>query len=144
VQWVTGRSDLSKLVDHLADAGATLVSRSACEPTTGDLDELDDAEIGFLSIAEFGVNTDLLTSHLACTARGLPLGETMIIDLTGSRLRVAVLPVGGIHSVIVREASGVRRFARPARGFSHDTARRLVDRFHPPVANQIASRGVAA
>lgn len=145
VQWVTRRSDLSEVVDRLADAGATLVSRSACEPRTVDLDEVGDAETGFLSIAEFGLDTETLTAHLASTARGLPAGETMIIDLTGSRLRVAVLPVGGNHGVIVRDVSGVRRFPRPALGFGRDTARRLVDRFHPPFCDDVvASRGVAA
>ncbi len=145
VQWVTRRSDLSAVVDRLADNGATLVSRSACEPTTDDLDEVGDAEIGFLSIAEFGLDADTLTAHLASTARGLPAGETMIIDLTRSRLRVAVLPVGGSHGVIVRDAAGVRRFARPALGFGRETARRLVDRLHPPPFDDVvASRGEAA
>jgi hypothetical protein len=144
VQWVTRRTDLSRLVDRMADAGATLVSRSACEPTTGDLDELGDAETGFLSIAELGIDSDLLTSHLANTARGLSAGETMIIDLTGSRLRVALLPVGGTHGVIIREPSGVRRLARPALGFGRNAARRLIDRFVQPSANQTTNRGAAA
>ncbi|MEZ5865111.1 MAG: hypothetical protein R3D25_13985 [Geminicoccaceae bacterium] len=141
---MTRRSDLSQLVDGLTERGAILVSRSACEPTTGDLDEVGDAETGFLSIAELCVDAELLSAHLAATARALPAGETMIIDLTASRLRVAVLPVGGIHGLIVRDASGVRRFPRPALGFGRDTARRLVDRVRPPCAGQIATRGIAA
>ncbi len=145
VQWVTRRSDLSEIVGRLTDSGATLVSRSACEPTTYDLDEVGDAEFGFLSIAEFGLDAETLSSQLVSTARTLSVGETMIIDLTRSRLRVAVLPVGGTHGVIVREASGVRRFPRPALGFRRDAARRLVERFHLPFCDDVvANRGVAA
>lgn len=150
VQWVTRRSELSRLVDLLAVSGAMLVSRSSFELETRDLDELEDAETGFMSIAELTIDADQLASHLSAAARTLPTGETMLIDLTGPRLRVALFPVGGASGVIIRDTQLVRRIPRPAAGFGRGTARRLIDRFVPTAVNQpkaadrAAPQGVAA
>ncbi len=150
VQWVTQRGDLSRLVDLLAASGAILVSRSAFELETRDLDELEDAETGFLSIAELSMDADQLASHLSAAAATLPAGETMIIDLTGPRLRVSLFPVGGASGVVIRDTGDVRRIPRPAAGFGRSTARKLITRFVPTfterskAAGQSLSRGAAA
>lgn len=150
VQWVTERGDLSRLVDLLAESGAILVSRSGCELETRDLDELEGAETGFLSIAEVSMDADQLASHLSAAAATLPVAETMIIDLTGPRLRVSLVPVGGASGVVIRDTLGVRRIPRPTAGFGRRTARSLIARFHPTfterrkAAGLSFSRGVAA
>ena len=56
---------------------------------------------------------------------GLTLGETLLIDLTGRRAKVQLLPVPGDHGVIVRRYDGLRRFARRANGLAHQDSRWL-------------------
>lgn len=127
VQWVTRRKDMSHLVDRLTQAGGRLVSRSAFESATLDLDDLADAETGELSIAEFSVDPLALAEQVVTMANRLAPGDTLIIDLTGARPRVQLLPATGDQGVIVRQAAGVRRFPRSPSGFGRHNARWLAE-----------------
>jgi len=140
VQWVTRRKDMRHIVDDMTRAGGRLVSRSDFEADSRDLDDVADAETGELSIAEFSVDPGALTEQVVATTNRLAPGDTLIIDLTGARPRVQLLPASGDHGIIVRQAGGVRRFARSAHGFGRHNARWLAEQLTGPVP---VSAGIA-
>lgn len=132
VQWVTRRRDMRHVVERMARAGGQLISRSDFEASTEDLDDLADAEMGELSIAEFSVDPAELCMQVVATTNCLAPGDTLIIDLSRPRPRVQLLPASGDHGVIVRKADGVRRFSRRASGFGRDNARWLAEQLQEP------------
>lgn len=112
VQWVTRQSDMTGLVERLTQRGAKLVARSGFEAASRDLDELDDADPGFLSIAEFSLEPGKLRRQVIARSRRLGSGETMIVDLTRACARVQVFPVAVAARLIVRRTGGVERLPR--------------------------------
>lgn len=122
VQWVTRTRDMSGVVERLERSGGMLVARSSYDLATEDLDIIDDSEIGNLGIAEFEIDPVELARQVVATCSGLDADETLLIDLTGSRPKVQVLPVPGEHGVIVRRLDGLRRMPRSSAAFGrHDT-----------------------
>lgn len=112
VQWVTRPQDMHDLVARLTAAGGELVARSAYDVATEDLDALADAETGRLSIAEFKLDSAELRRQLVQSVKQLASGDTLLIDLTGRRIKVQLLPVPGEDGVIIRRADGIHRLAR--------------------------------
>lgn len=131
-QWVARRKDMRRVVDSITQGGGRLISRSDFEAAREDLDDLADADTGELSIAEFSIDPLELTRQVVATANRLASGDTLIIDLTGSRPRVQLLPASGDHGIIVRQADGVRRFARSPSGFGRDNTLWLVEQLTDP------------
>jgi hypothetical protein len=116
VQWVTRPEDMHGLVARLTAAGGVLVARSAYDVATEDLDTLADADTGRLSIAEFQLDATELRRQLVQSVKQLANGDTLLIDLTGRRIKVQLLPVAGEHGVIIRRADGIHRLARATAG----------------------------
>ncbi len=135
VQWVTRAKDMSGVVERLKRSGGSLVARSSYDVAPADLDLIADCETGYLSIAEFSVDPVELTRQVVAASNQLGVGETLLIDLTGSRPKVQVLPVPGEHGVIVRRYDGLRRFPRSTAGFGRHNTRWL--------AGQLAQGGQA-
>lgn len=127
VQWVTRARDMSGIVEQLKRSGGTLVARSSYDVATEDLDIIDDSDTGHLGIAEFKIDPVELTRQVVATSNRLGAGETLLIDLTGSRPKVQVLPVPGKHGVIVRRVDGLRRFPRSTAGFGRHNTRWLAE-----------------
>ena len=123
------------LMTMLTAGGGRLVARSSYDCSTEDLDVLNDAETGHLSIAEVELDPRALTAQVMTMADRLSSAETILIDLTGPRPKVQLLPVPGEHGVIVRRIDGLRRFARSAAGFGRHDTRWLAD--------QVAAGGYA-
>lgn len=119
VQWVTRSDWMHNLVEKLVAAGGTLVARSGYDVSTEDLDAIEDAETGRLSIAEFKLDADTAIGLVADIADRLAPGETLLIDLTGRRTKVQLLPVPSDHGVIVRRGDGLRRFPRRSGSVAH-------------------------
>jgi hypothetical protein len=109
---------MHELVRKLVAAGGTLVARSSYDCTTEDLDAVYDAETGRLSIAEFHLCPKELARQVIDATRKLAKNETLLIDLTGKRAKVQLLPVPGDHGIIVRNYDGLRRFPRSEAGIS--------------------------
>lgn len=141
VQWVTRPEDMHDLVERLTAAGGVLVARSAYDVATEDLDALADAETGHLSIAEFRLDPDEVRRQVVAIVRRLTAGETLLIDLTGKRFKVQLLPVTGVHGVIIRRADGMHRLARPKRGSGQRDASWLTHQLAQ--AHQLAIEGHA-
>lgn len=118
VQWVTPPDRMHELVQKLVAAGGTLVARSSYDSSTEDLDAVYDAETGRLSIAEFHLCPSELARQVVDATRELAEDETLLIDLTGQRAKVQLLPVPGDHGIIVRRYDGLRRFPRSQNGVS--------------------------
>ncbi len=118
VQWVTPPDRMHDLVEKLVAAGGTLVARSSYDASTEDLDAVYDAETGRLSIAEFRLDAGELAKQVVNATRRLAEDETLLIDLTGKRAKVQLLPVPGDHGIIVRRYDGLRRFPRCQTGVS--------------------------
>lgn len=112
VQWVARPNQMAEVVERLTRSGGVLVARSGYDVPTEDLDVLNDAETGRLSIAEFKLDPIELTRLVLAACADLGAGETLLIDLTGPRLKVQVLPVPSNNVVIVRRNDGLRRFRR--------------------------------
>lgn len=125
VQWVTRARDMSGVVERLRRSGGTLVGRSGYDLAAADLDVIDDRETGRLSIAEFKIDPMALTCQVVATSNQLGAGETLLIDLTGPRPKVQLLPVPGENGVVVRGHEGLRRFPRSAAGFGRHNTRWL-------------------
>jgi hypothetical protein len=135
VQWVTRASQMAGVVERLTACGGNLIARSGYDLATADLDVIEDGETGHLSIAEFTVDPAELTRQVVAASNRLGTGETLLIDLTGARPKVQVLPVPGKHGVIVRRYDGLRRFPRSTNGFGRHNTRWL--------AHQLAQGGHA-
>lgn len=133
VQWVTPAHQMAEVVERLTRSGGNLVARSGYDVSTEDLDVIEDCDPGYLSIAEFTVDPMELTRQVIAASDQLAVDETLLIDLTGKRPKVQVLPVASEHGVIVRRYDGLRRFPRSAAGFSHHNIRWL--------AGQLVQRG---
>jgi hypothetical protein len=116
---------MDDLVAKLVSAGGILVARSGYDVTTEDLDTMADADTGRLSIAELELDAEAMTRQVADITDRLAPEETLLIDLTGRRTKVQLLPVPGDHGVIVRRYDGLRRFARRANGLAHQDSRWL-------------------
>lgn len=127
VQWVTRPEHMQELVEKLVAAGGVLIARSGYDVSTDDLDAVADAETGRLSIAEFKIDPDEVRRQVVEIVRRLATGETLLIDLTGKRFKVQLLPVPGVHGVIIRRADGVHRLPRPKRGLRHADTSWLTD-----------------
>jgi hypothetical protein len=112
VQWVARPNQMAEVVERLTRSGGILVARSGYDVPTEDLDVLNDAETGRLSIAEFKLDPIELTRQVLTACADLGPGETLLIDLTGPRYKVQVLPVPSNNVVIVRRNGGLRRFRR--------------------------------
>ncbi len=125
VQWVARPNRMAEVVERFTRSGGVLVARSGYDVPTEDLDVLDDAETGRLSIAEFKLDPLELTRQVVAASAELEPGETLLIDLTGPRLKVQVLPVPSHNVVIVRRKDGLRRFRRSRVGLG----RWLIDQF---------------
>jgi|GEM_PF-1145435 len=125
VQWVTRARDMSSVVERLKLSGGTLLGRSGYDVATEDLDVIDDSEAGYLSIAEFKIDPLALTQQVVATSNRLGADETLLIDLTGPRPKVQLLPVPGENGVVVRRRDGLRRFPRSSAGFGRDNTRWL-------------------
>ena len=125
VQWVTRAEHMQELVDQLLAAGATLLARSSYDASPEDLDAVHDAEPGRLSIAEFQLDPLVLAKQVLAATRQLAADETLLIDLTGSRAKVELLPVPGDHGIIVRRYDGLRRFPRSQTGVNRYRVRWL-------------------
>ena len=135
VQWVTRPDQMASLVERLTRSGGILMARSGYDMATEDLDAIEDAETGRLSIAEFTVDSRELTKQVVAASNRLGAEETLLIDLTGRRPKVQLLPVPGEHGVIVRRYDGLRRFPRSTNGFGRHNTRWL--------AHQLAQGGHA-
>lgn len=131
VQWVTRPDRMHDLVEKLVAAGGILVARSSYDVSTEDLDVMADADTGRLSIAEFKLDADAVTRQVADITDRLGPCETLLIDLTGRRTKVQVLPVPGEHGVIVRRYDGLRRFPRQVSGMAHRDSRWLKRQLTP-------------
>jgi hypothetical protein len=107
------------LVEKLVAAGGILVARSGYDASTEDLDAMADVDTGRLSIAELELDAEAMTRQVADITDQLAPGETLLIDLTGRRTKVQLLPVPGDHGVIVRRYDGLRRFPRRPGGMAH-------------------------
>lgn len=129
VQWVTRAGDMSGVVEWLQRSGGTLLGRSGYDVSTEDLDVIDDRETGRLSIAEFKIDPVALTCQVVATSNRLDAGETLLIDLTGPRPKVQLLPVPGENGMVVRRHDGLRRFPRSAAGFGRHNTRWLAGQF---------------
>ena len=135
VQWVTRPDRMHAVIETLTAAGATMVARRGYDVTTEDLDLVADAETGRLSIAEFRLDPSELRRQVLDVTNQLTPAETLLIDLSGPRAKIQVLPVPGDYGVIVRRCDGLRRFPRSGNGFRRDSSRWL--------ANQLAQNGYA-
>jgi hypothetical protein len=121
VQWVTRANQMPGVVERLTRSGGTLVARSGYALSTEDLDVVEDRETGKLSIAEFTVDRRELTRQVVAASNRLGAKETLLIDLTGRRPKVQVLPIPGEFGVIVRRRDGLRRFPRSSGGIGRHT-----------------------
>ncbi len=129
VQWVTRPAEMHNLVETMLASGAVLLGRSDYDVATEDLDAVDDAETGPLSIAEFRVGREELERRVAELIGRLGPGETVLLDLCGQRLKVQVLPIAGEHGVIIRKADGVHRLPRTGAGTRRSDDRWLAREF---------------
>lgn len=135
VQWVTRANQMPSVVERLTRSGGTLVARSGYAISTEDLDIVEDRETGKLSIAEFAVDRRELTRQVVAAGNRLGATETLLIDLTGRRPKVQVLPIAGEFGMIVRRPDGLRRFPRSTAGLGRHTTSWL--------ANQLSEGGHA-
>lgn len=110
---------MQELVEKLVAVGAVLIARSGYDVSTEDLDAVADADTGRLSIAEFKLDPDEVRRQVVAIVRRLAAGETLLIDLTGKRFKVQLLPVAGAHGVIIRRADGMHRLPRLESGSRH-------------------------
>ena len=110
---------MQELVEKLVAVGAVLIARSGYDVSTEDLDAVADADTGRLSIAEFKLDPDEVRRQVVAIVRKLAAGETLLIDLTGKCFKVQLLPVAGVHGVIIRRADGMHRLPRPRSGSRH-------------------------
>jgi len=125
VQWVTRAGDMSDIVERLRSSGGTLLGRSGYDVATEDLDVINDRETGRLSIAEFRIDPLAFSRQVVATSNRLGADETLLIDLTGSRPKVQLLPVPSENGVVVRQHDGLRRFPRSSAGFGRHNSRWL-------------------
>lgn len=131
VQWVTRANLMAGVVERLTRSGGNLVAHSGYDVSTEDLDVIDDRETGHLSIAEFIVDPLELTRQVVAASNRLGAKETLLIDLTGLRPKVQILPVQGEHGVIVRRREGLRHFPRSTTGLGRHTTRWLAGQLAP-------------
>lgn len=134
VQWVTRPERMCDLVEKLSAVGGTLVAKSSYDASTEDLDAIFDADTGRLTIAEFKLDPIELAKQVIAATRELTSDETLLIDLTGKRAKVQLLPVPGDSGIIIRRYDGLRRFPRSPAGFSRYRTRWLAQQLAQPVA----------
>lgn len=135
VQWVTRANQMAHMVERVTRSGGNLVAKSSYDVSTEDLDLIEDRDTGRLSIAEFMVEPKELARQVVAASNQLGPTDTLLIDLTGTRPKIQVLPVNGEHGVIVRAGDGLRRFPRSTAGLGRYNTRWL--------SRRLSERGLA-